>query len=237
MRSKGYLFLLGLLLASGAAGQPGNDPTSGWSPDPRPLARTLVYECPGPEGEVHEFVARLGPGEMALWLDDRYLVLSQVRSASGVKYEEGDVMFWMKGEEAMLDAGAERYRDCRRVPAREAWEDARRRDIAFRAAGHEPGWFLELSRQGGLLFVGDDGASRLEAAAVDRETTNGVIILQGSAGDQMLRVEVVEGACTDSAGGANFSHHVIVQVEGERYQGCGMDLEPWRYPGEKEGEK
>ncbi len=237
MRSKGYLFLLGLVLGSGAAGQEGSDRTSGWESDPRPVARTLVYECPGPEGEVHEFVVRLGPGEMALWLADRYLVLSQVRSASGIKYEEGDVIFWTKGEAAMLDAGAEHYRDCRRVPAREAWEDARRRGVSFRGAGHEPGWFLELSRQGGLLFVGDDGASRLEAAAVDRKTTNGVIILQGSAGDQMLRVEVVEGVCTDSAGGATFSHHVIVQTQGERYQGCGMELEPWRHSDEKGGEK
>jgi putative lipoprotein len=237
MRSKGFLFLVGLALASGAAGQQGGDPTSGWLPDPRPLARTLVYQCPGPGGEVHEFVARLGPGEMALWLADRYLVLSRVHSASGVKYQEGDVMFWMKGEGAMLDAGAERYRDCRRVPAREPWEDARRRGVSFRATGHGPGWFLELSREGGLLYVGDDGATRLQSSAVDRETAKGVITLQGSADGHQLRVEVVEGVCTDSMQGATFPRHVTVQVDGERYRGCGMDLPPWRSPIEKKSEQ
>ena len=37
---------------------------------------------------------------MAIWLDDRYMILSQVRAASGVKYQEGDTEFWIKGDEA-----------------------------------------------------------------------------------------------------------------------------------------
>jgi membrane-bound inhibitor of C-type lysozyme len=70
---------------------------AGFNPDQRPLGKTMVYECDG-----NEFIALLGPGEMAMWLEGRYIVLSQVRSASGVKYEEGDTVFWTQGEEAML---------------------------------------------------------------------------------------------------------------------------------------
>ena len=44
-------------------------PVTDWNNDPRPLGKTLVYECAD-----YEFIARLGPGEMAVWLQDRYLI-------------------------------------------------------------------------------------------------------------------------------------------------------------------
>lgn len=77
----------------------------------RPLATTLVYEC-----NDYEFVARPGPGEIALWLADRYIVLSQVRSASGALYEKEDVAFWSKGDEAMLTVAGQSYQNCRLRP-------------------------------------------------------------------------------------------------------------------------
>ncbi len=52
-------------------------------PNP-PVGKTLVYECAG-----YEFIARTGPGEMAVWMEDQYLVLSRQYSASGEKYVEG----------------------------------------------------------------------------------------------------------------------------------------------------
>ena len=133
-----------LLLAGCGGGQvQGENSQSPWVPDPRPLAKTLVYECP----DEYEFVARVGPGEMAVWLEGRYLVLSRVRSASGAKYQEGDVVFWLKGDEALLSDGEQQHRNCLLVPARAPWEDARRRGVAFRAVGTEPGWHLEISAE------------------------------------------------------------------------------------------
>ena len=77
----------------------------------RPLGTTLVYEC-----DDYEFVARPGPDEIALWLADRYIVLSQVRSASGALYEKEDVAFWSKGDEAMLTVAGQSYQNCRLRP-------------------------------------------------------------------------------------------------------------------------
>ena len=98
MRFK-LLLLSSLLAACGGQEVRGTQSSSvaDWNSDPRPLGKTLVYECAD-----YEFVARLGPGEMAIWLEDRYMILSQVRAASGVKYQEGDTEFWMKGDEASL---------------------------------------------------------------------------------------------------------------------------------------
>ena len=116
---KQLVFLLALLpvvactsQASGTREQAATAPED-FQADTRPLGRTLVYECLG-----YEFLARVGPGEMAVWLQDEYRVLSQVRSASGVKYEEGDVQFWSKGEEAFIRVAGQRYPDCQLAPER-----------------------------------------------------------------------------------------------------------------------
>ena len=73
------------LLLSACAGSETAPASATWEVDPRPLGKTLVYECQGPE-----FIARVGPGEMTNWLDDRYLVLTRLRRASAVDFEEAD---------------------------------------------------------------------------------------------------------------------------------------------------
>mgnify|MGYP003654375749 FL=1 len=125
-------------------------------PDDRPLATTLVYDCNG-----YDFIARLGPGEMAVWLPDRYTVLSQVRSASGTLYEEGDIAFWSKGDDAILTVVDQSYMNCQLQPRRVPWEDARRRGVDFRGVGNEPGWHVEIQAGRQILFVSGYGSERV----------------------------------------------------------------------------
>src|SRR5688572_8690712 len=67
------------------------------------VGRTFVYDC---DGDV-SFTIRTGPGEVALWvpvsLGGTYQVLSLVQSASGARYEEGDTVFWSKGDLATFE--------------------------------------------------------------------------------------------------------------------------------------
>ena len=63
---KGLLTCCALLAAATVSAGGNGEPypgTEDFHPDERPLAKTLVYDCNG-----FEFVTRLGPGEMALWL-------------------------------------------------------------------------------------------------------------------------------------------------------------------------
>ncbi len=197
-----------------------------WRPDHRPLGKTLVYICPDLEGNEFEVVTRLGPGEMAVWLPDRYLVLAQVRSASGVKYQEGEVVFWTKADEAMLWLAAAETYSCRLDPARGPWADARRRGVSFRAVGNEPGWYLEVDRTGDLLYVGNYGATALRIAQPSDHSEGSVRVLADTGGAQQLRVEILEGSCTDSMSGAVFPYQVIVQLPLASHQGCGRVLTP-----------
>lgn len=197
---------------------------SGFRPDPRPLATTMVYQC-----EAFEFTVRLGPGEMAVWLPDRYVVLSQVRSDAGVMYEEGDIRFWSNGDEHTLKLGDRYYGSCQLLPGRVPWEDARRRGVDFRAVGNEPGWYLEIQRGRQLLFVGDYGALRVSAPDPLGESSGPagpgrIRIYRAVTGDSEVRVEITDESCADTMSGQNLPSRVAVTVNGRTLYGCGSDL-------------
>jgi putative lipoprotein len=183
----------------------------------------MVYDCNG-----YEFIARLGPGEMALWLPDRYVVLSRVRSASGTKYQEGDIEFWSKGDDAILSVAERDYLGCVQVPHKVPWEDARRRGVDFRAVGNEPGWSLEVQSGRRLLFVVDYGMRRVstpDPGAQLEGQTRGYHARTESAD---LQVEIVAGQCVDTMSGEVFPSQVSVVLDGARFYGCGRDLDyPW----------
>jgi len=217
-----WVILSLLLTACGGGDVRGGE--AAFSSDQRPLGKTMVYECTG-----YEFIARLGPGEMAVWLEDRYLILSQVRSASGVKYEEGATIFWSKGEEAALWVDNQHYADCRLAPARVPWEDARRRGVNFRAVGNEPGWYLEIQRGRQLLFVGDYGMQRVMVPDPGEESLGPTRIYHGITETNDLRVEIVDELCTDTMKGDIFPSQVLIYLNGTTLWGCGRDLrQPWQ---------
>lgn len=208
----------GNTLREGSAGR-----VDDYSPDPRPLGKTMVYECAD-----YEFIARLGPGEMAVWLEDRYIILSRVPSASGVKYQEGSTAFFSKGDEAMLELDGERYTSCELAPARAPWEDARRRGVNFRAVGNESGWHLEIQQGRQILFVSDYGMRRVMVPDPGEKLDGEVRIYHAITDAHDLRVEIVEEDCRDTMKGDRYPSEVSVQINGKLYLGCGRDLEiPW----------
>lgn len=164
-----------------------------------------------------------------MWLEDRYLILSQVRSASGTRYEEGDVMFWQKGDSVLFEDGKQRFSDCQLNPARAPWEDARRRGVDFRAVGNEPGWNLELQQGRHLLFVGNYGSERVLLPAPEQQMAGPTRVFQAVSDSHDLRLEITDEVCTDSMKGDSFPAQVLVHLNGKTYWGCGRDLDhPWQ---------
>lgn len=216
--------LYSLLLCASLAGcgtTAAESPTD-FNPDQRPLATTMVYDCNG-----FEFTARLGPGEMALWLPDRYVILSQVRAASGTKYQEADLEFWSKDDEALLTVGELQYRDCRLRPERVPWEDARRRGVDFRAIGNEPGWYLEI-KSDHLLFVGGYGTQRVLTPGPVAQANDKGVSYHAITEANDLMVEVVDAVCADTMSGELFPSQVTVTLNGRVLYGCGRALDyPW----------
>lgn len=217
------LCCLFLIVCEGTAAQQ-NDPASGAQakPDPLPLGATLVYECNG-----YDFIARRGAGEMALWLQDGYVVLPQAADDSGTVYEDGDVSFWSGGNETMLTVAGQNYQNCHLNPVRIPWEDARLRGVDFRAVGNEPGWHLEI-QESRLLFVGQYGTRRILVPYAIPEGAGQVRAYRGTAGARQLRVDIVDQPCVDNMSGESLPSRVTVTLDGASYQGCGQALDnPW----------
>ena len=211
------------LLLSACAGSETAPASATWEGDPRPLGKTLVYECLGTE-----FIARVGPGEMAIWLDDRYLVLSRLRGTSAVVYEEADVSYRQSGDNISLSAGGQTYPDCTEAPHRAPWEDARRRMVDFRAFGNEPGWHLEIQNGRQLLYVGDYGMQRMMTPDPGATEADGVTLYHAVTESGELIVEISDQPCTDTMKGDSFPNSVTVVVNGRTLSGCGMYLDhPW----------
>lgn len=189
----------------------------------RTVPRTLVYECNG-----LRFTARTGPGEIALWLPDRYVVLPQVRAASGARYEDGGVLFWSKGDGALLTVDGQAFEGCRLLEAEAPWEDARRRGVDLRAVGESPDWTLEIQRDRHALFVEGGGMRRAVFASPRVEGDGGVMHVTAGEGDSTLRVEAAPGDCRLGEAAALLPLQVSVTVGGRLYTGCGRLLEhPW----------
>jgi putative lipoprotein len=189
---------------------------------PQEPGRTLVYEC----GDF-EFIARTGPGEIALYLPDEYRVLGQVRSSAGRRYTDTDITLTTDGEEAGLDVGDRHYRGCQLNRARAPWEEARRRGVDFRAVGQEPGWYLEMENEAQTLFVAGYGDRRYLFPTAEVEFFDGAEVYQLDGGKHRLRVEVRLQHCIDSMSGEVFDYRVVLDLDSQQYRGCGLALESW----------
>jgi putative lipoprotein len=185
--------------------------------------RTLVYDC---DGDV-SFTVRSGPGEVALWapasLGGQYLVLPATRAASGARFQEGDTVYWSKGDVATFEIAGSTFVDCLSNPRKVPWADAARRGVIFRAVGNEPGWYLEIHSDR-LVAVTDYGSMRTELAYTE-PTVAGRRTVYRASGDGHEMVAVVErGGCTDTMSGEAFEATATVTLDGAMYHGCGRFL-------------
>ncbi len=218
--------VLGVLLAvQGCAtqqkGEPGVTGDAAAAAVDGGAAKTLVYEC----GDT-DVVARVTGETMVLHLPDDYRALARVRSASGARYEESDLTFWIKGREAMLQQGEKRYPNCILNPERAPWEEARRRGVSFRAVGQEPGWVLEIQPGKHMLLDADYGALRVLLPAPEAELTEAGERYEIITEKHKMRVDIRLESCADTMSGAVYRNQVTATLDGRVFNGCGDALEP-----------
>ncbi|HXS80939.1 MAG TPA: META domain-containing protein [Gammaproteobacteria bacterium] len=186
-------------------------------------ARTLVYDC---DGDV-SFTVREGPGEVALWapeaLGGTYQVLSLARSGSGVRYVEGDTVFWNKGNLATIEIAGQRFVDCRSNPSKALWADAKRRGATFRALGNEPGWYIEIFADR-IVFGTQPGTKRMELEYVE-PIIEGTRRTYRASGDGYEGTVVIDRrGCVDTMSGEGFEAAATVSFENRTLRGCGRFL-------------
>ncbi len=193
---------------------------------PVTAAISRVFQC----GDF-AFGTRTGIGEIALYLPEGVVVLSQVRSASGVRYQEGDTLFWMKDDQAMLSHQGAFYRQCLRNTEREARDPIERRPVDFRAIGQQPTWLLEIVNGHNLNLITEYGQKRVQLPEPDRVEQYNSVIFRAKDDQNRVSASVRKEPCQLPAmeGQASIQKKwpdkVSVWWNGRHYKGCGEYLD------------
>jgi len=206
------------------ARQPTPEPTAAPTEDvPEGVLLAYVWDCE--DGTSLTMKNLLRENAIVLDLHEGPRHLPQVVSASGAKYDDGSVSFWTKGDTAMFERKGGAVVNCRENRARSLVADARARGVAYRGQGNEPGWVLEISPPGAIVFNTNYGQERhaFQDATVTGDAASGAEY-RAAKGDAQIGVTVTQEPCQDDMAGTQFDYSFVVQLGGRTYRGCGNDM-------------
>jgi uncharacterized membrane protein len=190
---------------------------------------TAVYDCVARE-RPFSLVTQFTPSALTLIIPEpfvpRTLQLQRVEAASGERYEDDDILAWLKGDEARFIVDTVRITECDLNRQESVWQAAKLDGVDFRAVGNEPGWVLEIRERNKLTFWYDNDATAMEAVATDiatsQDTMESVFSATGDAGN--LRVTLSGKICTDAESGEPYKTSVLVELDDVELVGCGRAL-------------
>jgi uncharacterized membrane protein len=133
---------------------------------------------------------------------------------------------WLKGEEATLEIGSERYQ-CVNDRRAAIWEDAKLSGVSFRAVGNEPGWVLMIRHQHMTLDYAY-GQHRLTLELPEPEqdglqARSRYTVTRGDATSPVI-LELLANECVDTMSGERFPTQVDIQFDEMHLRGCGRPL-------------
>ncbi len=210
--------------AATAARKPAPEPAAAPTEDvPEGVLLVHVWDCE--DGTSLTMKNLLRENAIVLDLHEGPRHLPQVVSASGAKYDDGSVSFWTKGGTAMFERKGSAVVNCRDNRARSLVADARARGVAYRGQGNEPGWILEISPSGKIVFNTNFGQERHEfqGATVTGDAASGAEY-RAANGETDIAATVTRETCRDDMAGTLFDYSFVVQFGGRTYRGCGNDV-------------
>jgi uncharacterized membrane protein len=181
-------------------------------------ARVSHWQC-GEFGVMARFLRK--PERVVLFANGLRWTLPIAVSGSGVRYADGaGAEFRTRGATGTLTLDGDATRACTEAARPSPWNQALLDGLAFRGAGNEPGWFVEVG--GGaapaLRATLDYGERELMVARVAR-TRDGYA---GKATDgDAVSVRILQRSCRDGMSGQPFPATVELDVGGQAYRGCG----------------
>jgi putative lipoprotein len=183
-------------------------------------AEPLAYDCP----DGYRFDALVCGEAARLFLPERTADLQLVRAASGARYEGGGVLYWSKGDQALLEAGGETHRGCRVVGRKSPWAEAALEGVVFRAVGQEPGWLADLHADGGIEVLVDYGREKFTFPDSRSVVKDGDTVYTARHDRRELRLRVRPKECFDIMSGFEFPAEVEMELDGRSLKGCGRPL-------------
>lgn len=154
--------------------------------------------------------------------------LPQAVVASGARYQDGEISFWNRGEQALVETPRGQLK-CELASSRAASTREDHPGVMFRGQGNEPGWSVALAHDSPELTLTTDYGENVKTlpymvSVMDNEA--GRVVLENADADDFFRVRIEAGACFDGMSGHPFPARVTLTVDGEQYSGCGQGIAP-----------
>lgn len=190
-------------------------------PLPPPLF-AVVYRC----ADGTSFTTFPRGDSVQLDFANRTRTLMKVPAAAGTKFSDGETTVATEGNAATLAQADSSHEDCQGTEVHSVWEAAKLRGVALRAVGNEPGWLLELTPGGELVFAWDYGAQRTSAAAPigTRDPARQTTTYVARTGKGELRVAITDGYCSDGMSAEKYAATATVTFKGKTWSGCAKTL-------------
>ncbi|MCB0359105.1 MAG: hypothetical protein KDD44_05705 [Bdellovibrionales bacterium] len=112
-------------------------------------------------------------------------------------------------------------RTCRRNSFESVWHDARERGVWLRAVGSEPGWLVEIRRDGTIHLELDYGETVRTIPIDERAVDERSAVITGADAQGPVTIRAEKRRCTDSMRGDVHQLVVTVRLPRKSLRGCG----------------
>ncbi|UHQ19258.1 YbaY family lipoprotein [Lysobacter sp. KIS68-7] len=205
------------------------------------MTRVSAGDAPPPVANIHHtswtcgemtFAADfdMAGGRVDLQLPEGAMSLPLAQSASGARYaDHRGNEFWTKGDKGTLTREGGGKLDCVRADtppqAGSPWDVAKKRGVAFRAIGNEPGWVVEVGRGEAPTMDATLDYGKRVVDVPKAQALSGLLGYAGTATDgSKVRLVLERKACSDGMSDDAFPVAATLDVGGTTYRGCGRFL-------------
>lgn len=226
----GSLLLYGCATATVDGIRPGADKVASTAP----LLPSMLFSGTAERFEAwrctpeQHLVTAFGERELRLWSAHGAYRLTPAVVASGARYQQGELSFWNKGGEAVVESANGRL-DCSADMARTALTRQQRPGVMFHGRGNEPGWNVDLAHDVPELTLTLDYGARemtLPYRVTAMDNAAGRVTLASGLADRPFELRLEARACFDDMSGEPFPARVTLTMKGETYRGCGQGIAP-----------
>ncbi|MCL5425833.1 MAG: MliC family protein [Gammaproteobacteria bacterium] len=192
---------------------------------PGSAAHFTAWHC---EPARQNLVTATNANDLRLWSLHGAWRLPQAVVASGARYQDGEISFWNRGDQALVETPRGQLQ-CSQAEQRAALTRAERPGVMFFGRGNEPGWTVALAHDTPTLTLqlnyGEESIQRPYMVSVMDNDAGRVVIENGDV-EPFFRVRIEAGACFDNMSGEPFPARVTLSYGGEQYSGCGQGIAP-----------
>lgn len=195
---------------------------------PGSASQFTAWQCEPAHQNLVTATNATNASDLRLWSLHGAWRLPQAIVASGARYQDGDISFWNRGDQALVETPRGQLQ-CSQAEQRTALTRVERPGVMFFGQGNEPGWSVALAHDTPTLTLETNyGEENIKlpymVSVMDNEA--GRVVIENADVEPFFRVRIEAGACFDNMSGEPFPARVTVTYGGEQYSGCGQGIAP-----------